>query len=174
VSIYEFAPGAENNSYVFPTNKGWLYTIVFRNSSDYFNSNETLFNSSLVFEIIFTRSIHNTCILNKGFDPMVKDTIHCILQHHLVGNGHLPFYIFICYSADKKEASKMNLFIKWYSTFDSEDWVLHSYELIDGTDSIHYGLIVNNKHPDATIIPTEFEHFVGNEKNVWKDVFRRL
>src|ERR1700677_3534004 len=99
MAIYEFAPGSENNSYVFPTKFGWLYTVTFRDSADYFSDNGILFNNSLVSEIIFTRSVLNSDTLLKGIDPDVKETIQCILHHHLEGQGHLPLYIFICYSA---------------------------------------------------------------------------
>jgi len=171
MAVYEFAPGSENNSYVFLQPLGWLYPVTFRDSADYFSSNEILFNNSLVSEIIFTRSIHNSCTQRKGIDPSVKETIQSILHHHL--EGHLPLYIFICYSADKKEAFRIDLFIKWYASFDTADWRLHSFELTDTNESIYYGLIVNLKHPDLSIIPNEFEKFVGNEKSAWKELFRR-
>ena len=173
MSAYEFGPGKENNSYVFPTDFGWVYTVNFIDSADYFRGNEILFNNSLVSEIIFTRSILNTNTLRKGIDTSVKDTIYSILHHHLEGQGHLTFYIFICYSADKKEAFRMDLFIKWYAAFDTADWQLYSYELMDSNESIHYGLVVNLNHPFANQIPDEFERFVVNEKKAWKELFRR-
>ena len=63
MAIYEFAPGTENNSYIFPTDFGLLYTIAFRHSADYLSGNEILYNNSLVFEIIITRAINNTTAL---------------------------------------------------------------------------------------------------------------
>ena len=67
----------------------------------------------------------------------------------------------------------MDLLIKWYASFDTADWRLYSYELMDTDESIHYGLVVNLNHPFATVIPDEFENFVLKEKKAWKELFRR-
>lgn len=170
--LYEFAPGEEKNSYIFPTKFGWLYSISFRNSADYFGRNEILFNNSLVFEICISRSLDRPDLLAKGIDTSVKETINVILHHHLEGQGHLPLYIFICYSADEKEAARMRLFIKWYESFESNDWELYSYELVDAGNIIYYGLFVNSRHPFSMTIPESFEDFVRQEKDTWKDLFR--
>ena len=170
---YEFAPNPEGNSYIFLSNLGWLYTLTFRESADYFTGNEILYNNTLVFEISFSRSPSSSNAPKKGVDTYVKETIHSILYHHLQAQGHLPLYFFICYAADDKEAARLKLFTQWYESFDSVDWQLYNYELHDPDAIIYYGLFVNFNHPGASMIPVEFENFVQKEKNVWKELFRR-
>ena len=170
---YEFAPGTEKNSYIFPTKLGWLYTVSFKESAGYFIDNEILYNSSLVFEISFLRSASDAALPQKGADILVKETILTILLNHIEGQGHLPLYLFICYSADEKEAARSNLFLKWYESIDPLDWQFYRYDLQDSGSTIYFGLFVNLKHPSAQIIPDEFENFVQKEKNVLKELFRR-
>ena len=170
---YEFAPGNEKNSYIFVTKPGWLYTVSFKESAGYFTGNKILHNSSLVFEMSFFRSPNNTTIPPEKNDSLVRETILTILLNHLEGQGHLPLYFFICYSADEKEAARSNLFMQWYESTDPLDWLFYSYDLQDSNSTIYFGLFVNLNHPYASVIPGEFENFVQKEKNVWKELFRR-
>jgi len=99
---YDFAP--ERNLYFFLTEFGWVYTVSFRESADYFRSNKILFNDSLVFEISFSRSAQNAGKIKRGGDDIVKETILNILIHHFDKNGQIPIYfLFVLLQTKRKQ-----------------------------------------------------------------------
>jgi hypothetical protein len=56
MSCYKIAPGIEVNTFVFPTDQGWLYSVAFVNNPTFFKGYKVLENNGLVFEIIFDRA----------------------------------------------------------------------------------------------------------------------
>jgi hypothetical protein len=173
MAAYLFAPGSEENSYLFSTKNKLVYTIVFKNSSGYFTGNEILYNSNLVYEIVLSHSSLGAK-QKKEHDTAVSITIHKILSDHLSVKGELPLYFFVCSMDDRKEAARASLFIKWYDSVNDPDWQLYNYELFDeaNNETIYCGLLVNNNHPNFAQVSTEFENFI-QDSAAGKHLFNR-
>ena len=169
---YKFAPGATPNSYVFPTDKGWFYTVSFPNQSATFDTYPILQNSGLSFEIVFERSLLDKG--EKGADPLVRETITTIISQHLQGQGVLPIYYFLCDMQDGKETGRARLFYNWFESAGLEGWELQPYdlEMPDG-DLAYAGLLTHVDHPNSAQIPDAFQQFLENDLGTGKLVFRR-
>lgn len=87
MQFYKYAPGAEPNTFIFPTDSGWLYSVSFINNSALFAQNELLVNNKLSFEIIFGRSKLDKGI--KGKDEFIAATIRTILYRQFEALGKL-------------------------------------------------------------------------------------
>src|ERR1700761_7683846 len=156
MSCYKFAPGTFPNTFVFPTDRGWWYSVFFPSQSGTFVTHPMLENGGLFFEIVFERSPLDKPI--RGRDSLVEVTILTIIRQQLQGQGVLPIYYFVCDMEDKKEAARAKLFALWYETCDLEGWEMVNYELQmpDGSRPFYAGLFVHTDHPNSAQIPDAF------------------
>jgi hypothetical protein len=92
--FYHFAPAPDPNTFIFPTDRGWLYTVELLNRSETFKGNDILENNGLFFEMIFGRSPLDKP--ERGEDRLVQPTILEIITNQFDANGILPFYYFVC------------------------------------------------------------------------------
>jgi hypothetical protein len=165
----------EPNTFVFPTDSGWLYSISFINNSPLFVPNAILSNNGLSFEIIFGRSM-----LDKGArekDEFISKTIIAILCKQFEASGEIPIYFFLCDMTDKRAAARSALFNKWYESCALPNWELINYELQESNDpSITYyaGLFIHSHHPNYKLIPDAFEKFLQEEVSSGKFLARRI
>jgi hypothetical protein len=175
--VYKFAPGNLPDSFIFPTDKGWFYSVSFLNKSDLFAGNHLLLNDGLSFEIMFDRSPldHNP---EKGADESVKETILAIISSHLRAKGVLPIYFFLCDMTDRQEAVRARLFTNWYETSGVPEWELYNFELTsvgDADDAISYyaGMLMHDEHPKHEALPDAFQHFLEEDVSNGKWATRR-
>ncbi len=117
---YKFAPGVYPNTFIFPTDNGWLYSVAFLNNLSLFKGNEILENNKLSFEIVFNRSELDKA--EKRKDPLVASTISTILCKQFDLLGELPIYFFLCDMADKRGFARSQLFNQWYESCDVPYW----------------------------------------------------
>ncbi len=163
MACYKFAEGSVANSYVFPTDFGWLYSVLFTNESNEFVSNHLLFNNGLVFDFQFARTALDENP-NKRNDKSVAETISQIFLKHAAENGIFSIYFFTCLP-DGKDAARSKVFNDWYNEFDDENWQLINYQLIDPDDDnrIYYaGLIMHSNHPYFEEVLLAFEDYINN------------
>jgi hypothetical protein len=174
VPCYKFAPGVYPNTFIFPTDNGWLYSVAFINNLSLFKGNAILENNKLSFEIVFNRSELDKA--EKGKDALVASTISTILCQQFDLLGELPIYFFLCDMADKRGFARSQLFNQWYESSDLTDWELVNYELQDPSDDTvcyYAGLFINTQHPHYKLIPDSFERFLAEDVSTGKFVRRR-
>jgi hypothetical protein len=162
MACYKFAKGTVASSYVFPTDCGWLYSVLFINTSTEFVSNPLLYNNSLVFDFQFDCTALDEKP-NKRKDKFVAESISQIFLEHTSENGIFSIYFFTCLP-DGKDAARAKLFNDWYDEFDTENWQLINYQLIDPDDNnrMYYaGLLIHNSHPYFEEILLAFEDYIN-------------
>jgi Family of unknown function (DUF6169) len=170
---YKFAP-VDPLTFVFPTDRGWLYIVSFTNRSPNFGGNAILENSHLSFEIAFDRSELDKP--KKGSDPLVSITIRTILQKQLESMGELPIYYFVCEMNDRKEAGRARLFTEWFESDGIAGWDLFNLEMLDPQEqglSYYVGLLIHEGHPNYTSIPDAFTKFLEEDITNGKFIRRR-
>jgi hypothetical protein len=91
VQGYKFAPGVEPNTFVFPTDSGWLYSVAFINNSYLFRGNTLLVNNNLTFEIVFGRSPLDKVAGRK--DNLIALTLVAIVLKQFEVFGELSHYL---------------------------------------------------------------------------------
>ena len=174
MSSYKFAPGIDSNSFVFPTDQGWLYSVSFPNRTSFFQGNDILENGGLSFEIIFERSALDQPV--KGIDSLVQPTILSIIGKQFDGQGVLPIYFFLCDMQDRQEAARAKLFNRWYETCELEDWELFNFVMEspnEGDYTFYAGLFIHPEHPNFPVVPDAFEQFLELDISNGKLVVRR-
>jgi Family of unknown function (DUF6169) len=174
LQFYKYAPGTEPNTFIFPTDTGWLYSVAFINNSALFAPNELLVNKKFSFEIIFGRSKLDKGI--KGKDEFIAATIKTILYRQFEALGEIPIYFFLCDMTDKRAAARSVLFNKGYESYDLPAWELINYELQDPDDNTvtyHVGLFIHSQHPNYKLIPDAFEKFLKEDVSTGKLVNKR-
>ena len=170
---YKFAPGPNANTFIFPTDRGWLYSVGFSNRSDVFRGNQLLENNGLFFEIIFERSQLDKP--EKGRDPLVRLTILTIITRQFQAQGILPIYYFICDMQKRQEAARAKLFSEWYQTSDLDGWELVNFQMQmpEEGETYYAGLFTHTEHPNFEVIPDAFEQFLEQDLANGKLVNRR-
>ncbi len=118
--FYKFAPGLEPDTFIFPTDTGWLYSVAFINNSYVFKGNVLLENNNLSFEIIFGRSKLDKAA--KGRDDFVSETIITIICKQFDALGYVRIYFFMCDMTDKRAAARSVSFNRWYESSSFPDW----------------------------------------------------
>lgn len=162
MACYKFAEGTVAGSYVFPTDFGWLYSVLFINESKEFVSNSILYNNGLVFDFQFERSPLDKKP-NWKKDKFIAETISQIFLEHASENGIFSIYFFTCLP-DGKDAARSKVFNDWYDEFDTENWQLINYQLIDPDDGnrMYYaGLIMHSSHPYFEEVLLAFEDYIN-------------
>jgi hypothetical protein len=172
MSVYKFATGGDPNAFVFPTDRGWLYSVVFLNRGEVFKGSELLENNGLCFEMIFGRSPLDNA--ERGADPLVRPTILQILINQFNSQGVLPLYFFVCDNQNRQEAARAKLFTQWYEGNAQNDWELMNFQLQlpDETDTYYVGLFANVEHPNFASIGDAFQLFLENDLSSGKLVSR--
>lgn len=167
MSCYKIASGNRPDSFVFPTDQGWFYTVSFINKIEVFKGYEILENKGLSFEIIFVRDplVDPT----NERDPLVEKTIQVILANQLQKHGNLAIYFFWCDMHDHQEAARARLFYKWYQRCSSSfpGWDLINFELSDSDNeegnAYFAGLFVHQDHPHYQKIEEAFARFLRKD-----------
>lgn len=162
MACYKFAEGTVAGSYVFPTDFGWLYSVLFINESKEFIANPILYNNGLVFDFQFDRTVLGEKS-NKRIGILVAETIIQIFKEHASKNGIFSIYFFTCLP-DGKDAARAKIFNAWYEAFDNADWQLINYQLTDPDDNnrMYYaGLIMHSSHPFFEEVLLAFEDYVN-------------
>jgi hypothetical protein len=171
---YKYAPGIDPLSFVFPTDRGWLYIVTFTNRSANFEGIDLLENNQLSFEIDFSRSELDHPL--KGNDPLVALTLGIIIQSQLEAMGELPIYYFVCEINDQKQAGRAHLFTKWFESGGPAGWDLVNFEMEDSQENglLYYaGLLVHVEHPNCALIPDVFAQFLEQDVTSGKFIRRR-
>jgi hypothetical protein len=164
----------EPNTFVFPTDSGWLYSVAFVSNSHLFRGNTLLMNNNLTFEIVFGRSPLDKAAGHK--DDLIAITLVDIVLKQFEVFGELPLYFFICDMTDRREAIRAKLFNRWYQNSDAPGWELINYEMQDARDrSITYyaGMFNHLQHPNYELIPDAFGSFLEEDVTAGKLVNRR-
>jgi hypothetical protein len=164
MSCYKIASGINPNSFVFPTDKGWFYTVSFISKFGSFKGYEILQNNGLSFEIIFERSPLVDPTNEK--DPLVERTVQTILANQFQAQDKLAIYFFWCDMHDRHEAARARLFYKWHRLCSLSGWDLINFELtdLDAEERTYFGgLFVHCDHPHYLEIEEAFAQFLRHD-----------
>ena len=169
MSCYKIASGNDPNSFVFPTDQGWFYTVSFSSKTTLFKGYEILENNGLSFEIIFVRS--PLADPTNDRDPLVGKTIQTILANQFQQQDKQAIYFFWCDMHDRQEAARARLFNKWHRLYNLPGWDLINFEMSDLDDEEHAyfaGLFIHLNHPNYVKMEQAFAQFLRKDVSTGK------
>ncbi|MBN8823122.1 MULTISPECIES: DUF6169 family protein [unclassified Spirosoma] len=136
--------GGPSNSYYFANGLGILYEVMFK-PSGYLFPNDPAFNND-VYEFVI-RIEENIVGINPPPDPLLPPTIAAIFRNFFKREGAVIVYI--CDSADGRQAVRFRKFNSWYSYFESKGSPLMKIDLEfdDNGHPVYTSLLLLANHP---------------------------
>lgn len=129
--------------YNFKTKNDILYKVSFSDALSYFGEDSVENELGKVYSL----AIEKISIQTEPFDPEVKNTVDCILQHFFLDTERSLLYV--CDTLDKKEYKRLMKFNKWYFDSRYKDNVAKMDESVTDQDGITYysTLLFHNQNP---------------------------
>jgi hypothetical protein len=141
------------NGYVFETDFGTIYELVFRDDADYFPGEDFL-GPILSFAIALLDGEES------AKDPKVEDTVAYVLQHTFEANPQ-TIISYTCYTSDGKAAARSRKFRIWYSRKGVREYERLEYENKD--TALYAAVLFKKSHPFEKEIRRMFGYTYANK-----------
>lgn len=137
--------------YGFKTQYGVLYRVIFE-------PDQTIWeNGAYEFSIINENSV------SSPNDKNVQRTIIAIIEEFFRNNPDILLYQ--CETGDNKQAARERLFLKWFSEYADNKYIIRVSEIVAERISNYAAVIVQKTNPQLSRIINDFDNFVGFFKN---------
>jgi hypothetical protein len=139
-SPYDFEKvDSEENIYLFDTDFGLSYEIIFKHTPYLFSSEKPYSNDTYEFSIIVIENPNHT---SPPFDNRIGSTIARIFDEFYKTNGN-TVSLYICASHDNRQQVRFRKFNAWFSTFHDSKYFKIDSPLTDSE---------SNKYPISIIL----------------------
>lgn len=143
----------EKSEYIFRTDSGILYSVVFSRATQYFN--RLCYACQRIYDFNFSPV---DSIKGKGRDPAIEYTIAETLKY-FIDMRQSPV-LFICDSSDERHMCRAKLFQKWYDNVKGSGIQFVTRELTYEDYTVIMGIFALENDDNVELYFNEIDHSV--------------
>ena len=134
---------SDHGDYLFSTDNGIVYSVSFHEEFE--------LGGCMTYQF----SLTNVNDVHASYDSQISSTVVAIIEEFFVQNKDVLLYM--CDTADGREANRNRLFIAWFNRYASDRFVIRTADAIVEGQGIYAAIIVESSNPKLNAITEDFE-----------------